>query len=38
MTLAKVFTLEELDAMKARMDEAMKAERLGKAIEPPRNS
>jgi hypothetical protein len=38
MTLAKVFTLEELEAMKARMDAAMEAERQGKAVEPPRNS
>jgi hypothetical protein len=31
MTLAKVFTLKELEAMKARMDAAMEADRQPKA-------
>jgi hypothetical protein len=38
MPLAKVFTLEELEDLKARMDAAMEAERLGKVTEPSRNS
>jgi hypothetical protein len=37
ITLAKVFTLEELEGMKARTGAAMEAERLGKAVEAPKN-